>query len=999
MSLPYNDSQQLRLYHRKSPRIPGFSYIWQISEGISHAGPKPGDATIWYNTEKNISSAEVACVRMADKSRCTTRVLPEPGIAKDLVHKRRPNVLVVLMDPMSRAHFDRSMPKTRQKLSQLGFLSFPNYTAVGSNSGPNQAALYSGYPLGDRDFVDRDGNHGLWLWDRLRAAGYKTLKIEDGCVENSNMMQRLQPKTTHGDALRKLFCFDFDRPNCIGPDLASAHLLHYAEQFMDAYDGVSPWAGFVHFVDSHEDTMILAGAIDRQISDFLARLEKKRILNNAFVIFCSDHGLHYGPYFQASSGRREATEPLLFLRLPLSSPFRLDMLKVLEKNRQLWTTAYDVHETILNITGTTATRQKTNEATDRIGSSLFDDLSTRRRSCWTTTEIPKKYCALHDEFALKSKQDHRKCKRMPQPPSVLSYYADIPLINRPSHPSSSCQTQEETKQVSRRFRFGADCVCATSHRLWYSCRQHPWGSAGIKSRSHPDEHFAMIKCMNQKMVIDTRIVRRESLMMSRRSQPVKKRERVGRGGGGDVSPSILFIEIDSASAAYADRHFPLTREFLKKHRIRKESAAPSCAGGICAAEFPIFSVVGPNSIANQVAALSGCVVTRFHQSCFANAPTALGNDCTEIGMYTTHSGTCASCPKGMFLSDPLSSCSPDASSCCTSLFSIRNESRICHDESMLENGLQLFRRGPRRHTTWCPIEAALPASPFLFDVAKENGYVTFFGEEMCYEKSLYVTQNNVFPLSTDFDLQNIYCRLQDNQEHNGDEIFGTAFCAEQHASHGESLDNPGLDHIINLWSEYKGVPKFAFMNVIAPHDYSFNWMQMVSQSEAYDSKLVRFLKFMTSRENFSNTIIILRADHGLQGGPATVEYSVQTEHREPWTQIILPQALDGIALDALYKNQDNLATGYDLYKTILDLMSSTRKSVPVAPDWSVNLLQSAISEYRTCWDAKIPEAFCPCQGEGSDFAPNFGVCNLFDPYNDMYCDKREETILPALLEL
>ena len=113
---------------------------------------------------------------------------------------------------------------------------------------------------------------GIWLWDRLREAGYVTLKAEDGCIENSNMLQSLKPNTTHGDALHELFCFDYDRPNCLGPELSSTILLRYGAQFIEAYDRVStPWAAFLHLIDSHEDTMVLSSTIDAGISSFLRR--------------------------------------------------------------------------------------------------------------------------------------------------------------------------------------------------------------------------------------------------------------------------------------------------------------------------------------------------------------------------------------------------------------------------------------------------------------------------------------------------------------------------------------------------------------------------------------------------------------------------------------------------------------------------------------------------------------------------------------------------------
>src|SRR5687767_659322 len=102
------------------------------------------------------------------------------------------------------------------------------------------------------------------------------------------------------------------------------------------------------------------------------------------------------------------------------------------------------------------------------------------------------------------------------------------------------------------------------------------------------------------------------------------------------------------------------------------------------------------------------------------------DDCLRFGMYRTENGDCEACPKGTFLADPLSPCSSDSSTCCSSNWFQWNGTHVCHDKSKLEHGLQLFRRGPGRHTTWCP---KTTENPWLFDLAKSLGYITFFGDE------------------------------------------------------------------------------------------------------------------------------------------------------------------------------------------------------------------------------------------------------------------------------
>ena len=80
--------------------------------------------------------------------------------------------------------------------------------------------------------------------------------VKDGCIENSNMVQSINPKTTHGKALHRLFCWDFIRPNCLGATAAATHLTNYAFDFIKQYTN-RPWAAFLSFIDSHEDTVRL----------------------------------------------------------------------------------------------------------------------------------------------------------------------------------------------------------------------------------------------------------------------------------------------------------------------------------------------------------------------------------------------------------------------------------------------------------------------------------------------------------------------------------------------------------------------------------------------------------------------------------------------------------------------------------------------------------------------------------------------------------------------
>jgi hypothetical protein len=414
------------------------------------------ELTIWIDGDI-VAESEAACIKLkTGQSKCITRIIksetkdPAKSNANKNVSKR-PNILLVLLDPISRAHFERAMTKTRRVLRELDFIEFAKYTAVGPNSGPNQAALYSGVPLESRNGIGQNLHGEKWLWDQLRDSGYITLKAEDGCVENSNMIQSLVPNTTHGSALAGLFCFDsFSRPNCIGPDPASALLFQYSEQFISTYENSrrsnNPnlrWASFLHFTDSHEDTMLLAGTIDEGLSKFLKNLETSGSFENSVVVLCSDHGLHYGPMFESRQGRREATEPILHVRIPAFLREDIDM-NIVRNNSVLWTTPFDLHETLLHLTQTA----HNTPMIPRRGISLAKPLPSNRQDCKTTSDlIPIKYCDLQQGEEMSSIEHPHATM-----PSLDSFFLDIPLNRRPRlNLDLDCKNPNSTASQAKKF--------------------------------------------------------------------------------------------------------------------------------------------------------------------------------------------------------------------------------------------------------------------------------------------------------------------------------------------------------------------------------------------------------------------------------------------------------------------------------------------------------------------------------------------------------------------
>lgn len=209
-------------------------------------------------------------------------------------------------------------------------------------------------------------------------------------------------------------------------------------------------------------------------------------------------------------------------------------------------------------------------------------------------------------------------------------------------------------------------------------------------------------------------------------------------------------------------------------------------------------------------------------------------------------------------------------------------------------------------------------------------------------------------------------------------------CIEGDAcSKNEEKSTISLQFMEQMWNVYVRQPKLAFLNAMAAHDYSPDWEMMIPKAEAYDEHIHDFLEVMLSRTDWERTVIIIRSDHGLQKGPMSMDYSLQVEHRHPWTEVLVPQNLV-VSKSALFNNQARMLTGFDLYRTMRFLMSDrtdTRNSEGGIPDWSFDILAEEIPQNRTCEEAKVDPILCRSVKQ----IRQYGVCNYLDSSQVRFC--------------
>lgn len=358
--------------------------------------------------------------------------------------------------------------------------------------------------------------------------------------------------------------------------------------------------------------------------------------------------------------------------------------------------------------------------------------------------------------------------------------------------------------------------------------------------------------------------------------------------------------------------------YEREHRDKRDDR------GFDSYEFERMTAVGAATNVNQIAFLSGCV---------GAYPNSTRKDVTDLALLSKHG--------------------------------VHQETGIdlrCYDANKGKPFSRYANSKMRADRTYTK-KKVHPRTPWLFRMATDIGYVTWFGDEFCPNKeshSHWVTQHNFFSEHQfDFVFHHLYCVYQTIMKiHRHIQNIAKPDLVDSFS--GKNRHTFPLQHITDLWEKYPDVPKFAFLNNPSAHTYNSDYTKF----EQMDDLLVAFLEDFRSRQYLDNTIIVLRGDHGLQGGPTSVDYSVQIEQMAPWTEVLVPRKLlTGEEQAILTSNQDKLTTGFDLYATLSRLIQQRKGPADTTPPWAIDLTQQAIAPTRLCREARIPVDFCPCGNE------------------------------------
>jgi hypothetical protein len=620
------------------------------------------NAEIWFS-HSNISMSEAACVKCIKKSRgdyksirktsCATHIKPSlPMPITDDKHDKyttvdqidsrilndesnnNQNVLAINLLGVNQRMANESLTS----FQSLRFTSFPNYVGIQSS-----------FPV---------LNHSLTT--KFLRQGYHVFQSSTMCRGKNNKLP--ENNMIYGSQLDEMFCFDHDLPSCLGGRSKASLLFDASKQFIDRrLRQREKWAALLT-IEAGEETNTLVGTLDLRLTQFLSGLKKKMSpdeWSKTMIIVFSDN---------------VKESPILFVKTTDSCG------SAIRENQQMYTTPVDLFETLQRVHGESSLVDAEIYQESSPGRPLTLKLPTERSRCDSITELHGAIC---NGVASNSNETIKPESELPAPPSILSFYADIPQKHKFQLPVQQVEGTPQRAELSK------GCLCSTNVRPWFICENtHPWELGGD---TYVKEYFLLAHCPNKQIHLEIRMLPNDTLMKRSKS----KRELSGLSNTTNVN--VLFLELDSVSREYADRHFPKTRELLKRYRLQQRQNHYECRESMCSADFSFVSLAGANSIPNQVAALSGCISTSTDKK----------NMC---GVSTN--GTLG---------------------------------EVCKDAHAVTYGFRLERiRLGAKEAYWCPQRnEETVKTPWIFGVTDSKGYVNYFGEEFCYENSPYVTQGTL----------------------------------------------------------------------------------------------------------------------------------------------------------------------------------------------------------------------------------------------------------------
>ncbi|KAI6199563.1 hypothetical protein M3Y96_00640300 [Aphelenchoides besseyi] len=326
---------------------------------------------------------------------------------------KRPSVIVIGLDSMSRSNFLRQLPNTWNTLKQK-FTTFNHHVKVADNTYSNLLAILTGkraqntteFKAELKDTWGISFDDFPIIWQEYSTRDYASFFAEDRPdIGTFNYKQKLngflrQP-TDH--YIRPFFLNLYhsllhrrSSYGCYGNIAMHEHMIHYLESFLVGYKNKRKFALFWSQDLSH-DFLNRIGVIDQDLSSLFVRAEN--LMENSIVIVVSDHGHRFDPIRDTTVGRFETRLPFLAIRLPDKFSEQYPHLKAnLQRNAQIMTTQFDLYSTLKHILEGDFRNTNVSRNKEAHGHSLLG-IVPENRTCFEA-QIPDEFCPCVNEISI-----------------------------------------------------------------------------------------------------------------------------------------------------------------------------------------------------------------------------------------------------------------------------------------------------------------------------------------------------------------------------------------------------------------------------------------------------------------------------------------------------------------------------------------------------------------------------------------------------------------------
>ena len=335
------------------------------------------------------------------------------------------SVLMFGVDSTSRLSAIRKLPLTYKYLTEtLAAFVFKGYMKVGDNTFPNLVPILTGKRPWTEDLPNPGGgkydvNKFPFIWNNFSSKSYATFFAEDYPIIatfNTEGTGFRQPPVRHymrpwmlglrkigfaSDVLKSvLLPFEYNNINikgtsslCYGNKPIFKHLINYYKRFATMYKSKLRFSVSWLVQICHEFINYLELG-DNDFYEFFKFLKTDGHLDNAFLIFFSDHGSRIDDIRNTFVGRIEERMPLLSIVPPRSFLQKYpDIAKNLQDNTERLTSNFDLYQTLSDILSESFEQNLMYDGRSKRGVSLFQPVP-ETRSC-ADASIPEHFCACY----------------------------------------------------------------------------------------------------------------------------------------------------------------------------------------------------------------------------------------------------------------------------------------------------------------------------------------------------------------------------------------------------------------------------------------------------------------------------------------------------------------------------------------------------------------------------------------------------------------------------